>query len=263
MLRSKCIYAYVFDTSPPAESDRLRNHRNIPQPFILEPPGETTMHYPPGRDLMFSFVLVGKALEYVPYFIFTVEEMGKAGIGKGRGLFILKKVTSLSAEGPVPVFDGKDRKLFPENNDLQRVIEKKVDDLLKAERIVLTFHTPTRIVSDDRFVSAPEFHHIIRSLSRRVSNLLYFHCAMEAPWDFKELIEKAEKVRVVNSRLEWNDWERYSKRQDTRMKMGGFTGTMICEGDFASSALVLALGELLHVGKNASFGLGKYEVQVQ
>ncbi|MHC9544397.1 MAG: CRISPR system precrRNA processing endoribonuclease RAMP protein Cas6 [Vulcanimicrobiota bacterium] len=263
MLRSKCIYAYVFDTAPPPESDRLRHHRNIPQPFILEPPGETTMYYPPGRDLSFSFVLVGKALEFVPYFIYTVEEMGKTGIGKGRGLFTLKEVSSRGADGPVPVFDGKERKLMPGKSELQPMIEKKVEALSKATRIVLTFHTPTRIVSDDRFVSAPEFHHIIRSLSRRISNLLYFHCGMEAPWDFTQLIEKAEKVRVVDSTLEWNDWERYSKRQDTRMKMGGFTGTMVCEGEFASSAFVLALGELLHVGKNASFGLGKYQVETQ
>jgi len=263
ILKSKCIYAYVFDTSPPPESDRLRHHKNIPQPFILEPPVETTMYYPPGKELSFSFILVGKAIEYIPYFVFTVEEMGKSGIGKGRGMFSLKRVTSRGAEGSREVFNGNDRRFIPDRNSLQPMIEKRIDELGKAERVVLTFLTPTRIVSDDRFVSTPEFHHIIRSLLRRISNLLYFHCGMEAPWDFAGLIENAEKVKVIDTKLEWNDWERYSKRQDTRMKMGGFTGKVVFEGDFSQTGVVLALGELLHVGKNATFGLGKYAVEAQ
>jgi len=263
ILISKCIYAYVFDTSPPPESDRLRHHKNIPQPFILEPPIETTMYYPPGRELSFSFILVGKAIEYIPHFVFTVEEMGKTGIGKGRGQFALRRVTSRGADGSGEVFNGRDRKFTPDRNNLKPLIENRIEELAKSKRIVLTFLTPTRIVSDERFVSTPEFHHIIRSLTRRISNLMYFHCSMEAPWDFNRLIEDAEKVKVVDSKIEWNDWERYSKRQDTRMKMGGFTGKVSFEGDFSSSASALALGELLHVGKNASFGLGRYQVEEQ
>lgn len=46
------------------------------------------------------------------------------------------------------------------------------------------------------------------------------------------------------AQLKWHDWERYSARQDTKMKMGGFTGRIAFEGN---------LGEFLHVGKGTSF----------
>jgi CRISPR/Cas system endoribonuclease Cas6 (RAMP superfamily) len=78
--------------------------------------------------------------------------------------------------------------------------------------------------------------------------------------DFKSLIEKSQSIRVKKENLSWFDWERYSARQDTRMKMGGFVGSITFEGDFEPFLPFLLLGEQIHVGKGTSFGLGKYEI---
>ncbi|HHY33792.1 MAG TPA: CRISPR system precrRNA processing endoribonuclease RAMP protein Cas6, partial [Firmicutes bacterium] len=55
-------------------------------------------------------------------------------------------------------------------------------------------------------------------------------------------------------------WERYSSRQDTRMKLGGLVGTATYEFHDASLAEFflpwLVLGEYIHVGKGCTFGLG-------
>jgi CRISPR/Cas system endoribonuclease Cas6 (RAMP superfamily) len=43
--------------------------------------------------------------------------------------------------------------------------------------------------------------------------------------------------------------------------MGGFVGHATYEGDIARLWPWLALGEWVHVGKGATFGLGQYEVE--
>ncbi|MBU2578468.1 CRISPR system precrRNA processing endoribonuclease RAMP protein Cas6, partial [Patescibacteria group bacterium] len=49
---------------------------------------------------------------------------------------------------------------------------------------------------------------------------------------------------------------------DTRMKMGGFMGEITFEGDIDPFMHLIKAGEILHVGKGTSFGLGKYEMRV-
>ena len=78
--------------------------------------------------------------------------------------------------------------------------------------------------------------------------------------DFKGLIEEAKNITIKEENLHWQDWERYSNRQETMMKMGGFIGSVTFEGDFEPFAPFLLLGEYIHVGKGTSFGLGKYKI---
>ncbi len=104
-----------------------------------------------------------------------------------------------------------------------------------------------------------EFHILFRNLLRRISLLSYFHCREELNLDFKGLIEEAKGVKVRQEKLSWFDWERYSNRQETKMMMGGFIGSIAFEGDLEPFLPFLLLGEYIHVGKGTSFGLGKYE----
>jgi hypothetical protein len=106
----------------------------------------------------------------------------------------------------------------------------------------------------------PEFHILIRTLLRRLSNLAYFHCGTELDLNFRGLITAAEQIETVHSDLRWYDWERYSTRQDARMKLGGFVGTVTYRGDLLPFLPLLRLGEVVHIGKGTSFGLGKYVI---
>lgn len=124
----------------------------------------------------------------------------------------------------------------------------------------LSFLTPTRLKFDGNLSSTLEFHILIRNLLRRISLLSYFHCGEELVLDFKGLIEEAKNVTIQKGNLHWQDWERYSNRQETKMKMGGFIGSVIFKGDFEKFMPFLLLGEYIHVGKGTSFGLGKYEI---
>lgn len=54
MLQANCPYAYIFETSPPADSEALSKYENIPRPFVLEPPLENKTLYQKGESLSFA-----------------------------------------------------------------------------------------------------------------------------------------------------------------------------------------------------------------
>ena len=89
----------------------------------------------------------------------------------------------------------------------------------------------------------------------------FIHCGHRLDdQGFKDLIEQARKVQTVKRALYWHDWERYSNRQKTRMKLGGFMGEITYKGDFEPFLPYIRLGEYVHVGKGSSFGLGRYRI---
>ncbi len=80
----------------------------------------------------------------------------------------------------------------------------------------------------------------------------------EPSWDHKQIIAGAENISIETDNLQWRDWERYSTRQAVRMKMGGLIGDIGYKGNIEPFMSILQAGEILHVGKGTSFGLGKY-----
>ena len=92
ILKEKCVYSYIFETPPPSDTKIMRKYTSAPHPFILEPPPEKKRGYTPKDEITFGLTLIGKAVDYLPYFVYTFDELGRMGIGKGRGKYELKTV---------------------------------------------------------------------------------------------------------------------------------------------------------------------------
>ena len=262
LLKGQCIYSYVFETPPPSGTKVMRKYRAAPHPFIIEPPQEKRMGYKPGDQFSFGLTLVGKAVDYLPYFIYTFDQLGSMGIGKGRGKFELKEVQSReNGKDPSIIYSSRTKQLKPFNPE-KIIIEMDGRELgQEITTLSIEFLTPTRIYYNERLVFDLEFHILVRQLLRRISLLSYFHCGIDpSQWDFKGLIKGAQEVKVTERKLKWYDWERYSGRQETRINMGGFIGKITFSGDLNPFRPYLRLGEYVHVGKGSSFGLGKYEI---
>lgn len=89
-----CPYGYVFETSPPPDAQQLRNLSDIPRPFVLAPPETRQEVFGPGETMRLGLALVGRGIDYLPYFILTFRTLGQEGIGKGRGRFALVRVAA-------------------------------------------------------------------------------------------------------------------------------------------------------------------------
>ena len=64
--------------------------------------------------------------------------------------------------------------------------------------------------------------------------------------------------------LRWHDWTRYSSRQQQEMTLGGVLGQWTLNGSSETLTTLrpwLWLGQWLHAGKNATFGLGGYTLE--
>lgn len=265
ILKQSCIYAYIFETEPNGDAKimNMSRYEKIPHPFIIEPPEEKTTHYKEGDKLTFNLLLLGRATEYLPYFIFTFYEMGRTGIGKfnedgHRGRFQLLTVTSNSRI----VFNYKTESIIPVKPQLLEIPEQISFSDNQEETITLLFHTPLRISYQRDLVVVPEFHMLMRALLRRLSLLYYFHCEKTPPkFDAKTIIQKAESIKISKNSLRWWGWERYSSRQNTRMRLGGVLGEITYAGCLSPFVQFLKAGEIFHIGKATSFGLGRYTIK--
>lgn len=258
LLRTACIYPYIFETTSPSEAKR--KSENSPHPFIIEPPLSEKRHYSRDDNLDLHLILIGRAINYASYFIFAFEELGRLGIGKDRGRYRVAEVINIGYDREALIYDGDshikdDCQMI---NTINMILEVSQ---LNHDRITLRFLTPTRIKYKGKLTKDLNFEVLMRNLLRRSSWLAEIHCDEKWDLDYKGLINRArDRVTTTHSDLWWHDWERYSQRQDKKLKMGGFLGETTFEGDLAEFLPFLKLGEYLHIGKGTVYGLGKYEI---
>lgn len=246
-LKETCPYSYIFATSPPESSLRLKRFKEIPRPFVLEPLSPS----------QFRVVLVGRAAAYLPYFILSFRELGIVGIGRPRTRFRLIQVMARKGEEREPIYhtdDGMIRKFRLSYS----FADFKVNPV--PQELKIQFLTPTRLFKAGSLVKKPDFACLFQRLLERISNLAYFHCGEELKVDFPSLLSQAQRIETVHSDLGWQDLSYYSSRQQTRLKLGGFVGTVTYKGSFRRFIRFLRLGEHLHLGKGATYGFGRYRI---
>ena len=262
LLRAQCLYPYVFEPTLEAHNTDAESEETIPRPFVLVPPLENYQRYHAGDLLTCDLVLIGEATAYVRHFIETIVQLGGAGVGKGQGRFDVTQVQALRPQAPASeIYSGHERTfrhVQPPVTGEELVLPYQ---RLTPKRITLVFLTPTRLKYHQHLLTeAPAFHIIMRRLLDRLAEFSRFYLNMPLALNLPAWKIHAEQIRLVASRVSAYDWERYSNRQRTRMKLGGMVGTVTYEGDLAPFMPFLALGEWLHVGKGATFGLGKYRI---
>lgn len=262
LLNQGCPYAYIFETPKVNGMEVQHQADNLPHPFVIEPPLTEQTEFQAGDEFEIGLVLFGKSISFLPYFVYTFDQMGRLGLGKGRGKFELIKahaVTDLIGEQQEQIYDSSYQML---NGNFK---VWSLSDILSNNtpqnigKISIQLVTPTRILHKNGLVQSIPFDLFMRTLLRRISLLGRIHC--ESDWDlpYKDILSQAEQqAKLVNSNTSWYSWERYSNRQRTRMNMGGIVGIFIYEGELAPFMPLIVLGQFTHIGKNTTFGLGKY-----
>lgn len=265
LLRIDCPYASVFESRPPDDANVRRLQAAIPRPFVIEPPLTGQTRFSPGEEIEFKLVLVGRAIDLLAYFVVAFQEAGRMGIGKGRGQYRLTRVeTAPWDDRPVETVYTHTLR----SSIIKRDCTLRFPDLVKRAQVLATdgtvtldFLTPTRIKDRGEWISRAEFGPLVRALLQRVSSLANFHCGEKWEYDFRGAIDRAAGVQLVEDGTHWDDWERYSSRQDQRVKLGGFIGPVTYAGDLAEFVPLLIAGSLVHVGKGTVFGNGQYVIR--
>jgi len=261
-LALQCAYQHIFSPIWMEEYHTLSKNRNIQRGFVIKPPLKEDYT----RFLSFEMVLIGRLNKWLPYVIVPFRELGNRGLGANRIPFKLSQILIFDFRGKewFPIYSSKDETVRPK--DLAIEWKELLPEQSQKEKITLNFFTPTTIRYNFRkekgksvVVRRPEFHILIKRLRDRINALLNFYCGEKLDIDFRAFGKEAEKIKKVEDKTLWK--ERKRKRADGKIhNLSGFTGRVTFEGEIDEFIPYLVLGQYIHVGENAPFGNGWYEI---
>jgi hypothetical protein len=250
-----CPYPALFETPAPA-AHALQRFSQVPNPYVVEPPPLGCRYVPAGGMLSFHLVLVGRALDQLPLIAYALQRAFARGIGRrgARG-----QIEDIVIERPgaaaQPLWDEERARLRPHEQTLA------VPPLPNIGAVTLNVVTPLRLQNQGHAVPPDRLRPriLFTALLRRASLLLELHAAA-LPGVAQEAAHLAALAECLTDqrRLEWKDWTRFSNRQQREMTLGGVLGEWRLAGDLAELLPWFWLGQWLHVGKNATMGMGMY-----
>jgi len=257
LLLNQCLYKALFEPqAPPHHPDALK-FRHAPAPYVLNPPLTNRQAFHPRDALDFELVLIGRALDALPYFIYTFMELGNRGLGRERGRYELSGVDVVRNGENTPIYDGANKTItsyVPGTN----FITPSADE--NCTRVTLEFLTPLRLKEKGDLVTKLTFPLFFERLAERLNLLTVLYGNNSKASDLSPLMLQAQEVTGVEDKLHWYDWKRYSARQQSEMKLGGLRGKITFTGNLSPFMPYLRLGEQVNVGQGTSFGLGRYEI---
>ncbi|MGB0723326.1 MAG: CRISPR system precrRNA processing endoribonuclease RAMP protein Cas6 [Gammaproteobacteria bacterium] len=237
-----CRYATIFDPSllPPGHPDRVNHFTDPIRPFVIDFAWDHTQHIAAGEAHSLDISLFGPASAHGPSVIEAFTEAGarhRVGADRNQGKGILQLVDAT----PIPL---------PE--------QPPAPD----ETVQVLIETPLRIKANRRkHVLRPAqltLAAIAQALIRRVPFL-----APSGRYDRDRLIAETAETPLINPRLSWHTWRRYSiekhQHQDHSGVIGAFT-LPAPANHFPELWPLLWWGQYTHVGKGATFGLGAYRI---
>lgn len=247
-LNFNCAYFKIFE---PFKNDHFDlKLQEIPRPYVLDilMDGKKTV----GKDDLFNFnlILIGEAVKYFPFFYLAFEKFGERGFGKKRDKFLVYEILEEYPNKKLIFKKGEENLSLIEAKPLQ--IEEKALD-----RIKIKFLTPAKLKYNNKYCDNPTFEILMESILRRIYFLLFFWCGFKMEYNFRELLKEAKKINVEKKNIRWEDMERYSTRQKSKMKLGGIVGEVEYSGNLKPFYPYLKICENIHIGKNTTFGFGK------
>ena len=192
----------------------------------------------------FSFYLFEEVCEKLPYIISALHMMlTQNGLGKEKvkyenfEMFINDKSCMQKWKIVIP-----------------KEFIKRFEIKNRDKNIKLKFITPLRIKKDNRFLRSDEIElkSLINSIYQRQMKILGREYK-KFPYEIKG--------EIISKSLQFKELTRLSNRQKTTMNMGGIIGEIEFKNLNKECFEVLKLGELLGVGKQTVFGLGKIKVE--
>jgi CRISPR-associated endoribonuclease Cas6 len=195
------------------------------------------------KPYTFSLLLFNDAATQLPYVLSALERMlTKIGLGSDRRRY--KNFSIYCNEHCIYTKD---------SYDMSQVQLQKFSYTPLGENFTLRFLTPLRIKSQNEYLkTTPSLTQILYSIRNRYAEL-------NAQGRTKLGYEPSFYQRFA--RTSFLDLTRYSSRQESKLGIGGIMGEIGYSGVDEESRQLLRLGELIGVGKQAVFGLGKIILQ--
>ena len=208
-----------------------------------------------GDELKFNLLLFGKTIVYFSQYLNALYALGMNGIGKEHSRFRILSVTNT-----------KNRELLHDSDiDMGAYKVETISDYISYRRRQtekeplsgeIKFQTPLTLKYKGDVLREFDIEPVFEAAKRRVYMLDCFEGITSDVMEQRPVYPavKAEEHRKVSVR-------RYSNHQESAMQLQGIEGSIVLEEVPDEMMDVLFAGELLHIGKNTSFGFGRYRVK--
>lgn len=268
--QSDCPYFQIIENSDELSSLKLNRFRTPPKPFIIELPMQSKPEFlDAGQEFTLNLILFGKILNYFPYFVIAFKKLGKIGIDQKHGKYIIKQIDGIN----LVTQENKELYSFMNEEIINQNVAFNITDYLQQNQLkdkllknlVIEFVSPTRIKSTGAFGNPLGFKIFIQSILTRITNIAYSYCEQKKLLNFHDLVNQASKVEIRKDNKITNEKVLSPNSASMKMFLGGYLGKIVYQGDLNRVDLNqfwpwLKVGELIHVGKNCAFGLGKFTV---
>lgn len=205
-----------------------------------------------GDILEFQLILFGKTIVYFSQFLQAICQLGFVGLGKDHSRYDLVSIENTRGK---ELLDGQD--ILMRRYEIQTIkdyVRYRLDQKSTWEKRI-RFKTSVTLKYQGKFQEKLALEAIIPAILRRIYILDCFEgmdCE-ELRWekDYPEAVEQNSRLITVY---------RYSSTQDRKVGLRGVKGDMELSELPQEMLPVLLAGEILHIGKNTSFGFGRYRV---
>ncbi len=255
-----CAYAITFETATsPSSSMTTGGGGDAPHPLVLNADFQGPRQFQPHEIARFHLILFGRATDTLPFLTQALREAAAVGLGRDRIPCTLHGMTQVGTGKCL--YDPTAQTLAAYSPETLSVDQPTGWGGAPLE-LSLAFETPTSFKdkATGRIVNQPDFHRIIRSILRRLTAIAPDDLTAGPPWNFREIIDRAEQVSLTPHSLSTVFWERVSSRQNQRATWGGTVGTALYRGDIRPFLPLLRAGEILRIGRGTIFGQGRYRI---
>ncbi|MEY8428028.1 CRISPR system precrRNA processing endoribonuclease RAMP protein Cas6 [Lachnospiraceae bacterium 46-15] len=207
-----------------------------------------------GEELSFYLTLFGNNLVYFGQYLQAFYQLGVNGVGKYHAQYQIKEIRNGREEKIL-----ENQTVHMKNYRIETVgayVEKRIRALkLQGCKSMLTFYTPLCLKFQGEYLREFRSEGIFQAAFRRVMMLDYF---------VEKYIEKpefADYPAIVKQNVQEKTVPRYSSNHANKIWMKGIVGQVSFDRIPEEVFPYLAAGELLHIGKNSSFGFGRYRIE--
>ena len=195
------------------------------------------------KNYNFSLYLFEEATGKLPYVVSAIHKMfTELGLGVNRDKFTINTITC------------NDKTIYKDEIfDLKDIKTKEFEVDKLSTKIALDFVTPLRMKYQGKLINKkPPLETLVYSISNRLAEI------KDLP---KNKLTFTPTYKEQKASIKFVDQTRRSNRQNTKLQIGGIMGEVEYEEIDEKSLILLQLGELIGVGKQTVFGMGKVEVK--
>lgn len=208
-----------------------------------------------GDTFSFYLILFGKTIVYFSQYLNAIYALGNFGVGKESAHFQIVSVQNSYGKHIL-----RENNVYMENYTVETVsgyVEKRLEAIGMKENATIRFCSPLSVKYHGENLEEFDVTALFRSLARRVYMLDLFEEMEEDDLDIRTM----ELPVITHQECSRETVPRYSNRKQQKIYLHGIRGRVSMEGISEELFRLLLAGEILHLGKNTSFGFGRYVVE--